>query len=1542
MSETTAGKLEKLKRNLLKITSKQFEELVASLISELLQVPIYLAKSGFQFGADAGTAGNDGRHLRVECKQYDKTVIDDRELRGEIDDSLLINESLEAWILASTQALSLQSANKLDRKSEDVGVPIIIIDWQNTGFPVLAALCCVSPDIIGSQLSEESRAIVESLTSDSTNTLNQLKTNFDSWSLGLRSLARDSHKKLKGLWNSASESNAYFHQNIAGGVAKVIKRQNIDLELNAWYETTTDEPFGLLGNEGVGKTWAAITWIHSNEEHLPVSLVIPSSKSFNDKPINETSIIELVGDKLSEITKSQRKKSHWHRRVELLLKRPRLDGPIFLLLIDGLNQEPSIDWTALFKSLQGDLFAGRVKVIFTCRNSFFNDKLHHLRGLISKPKTIQVTDYDDAHGSELDQKLALDGLTREEFQDDVLTLARNPRLFNLVVNLKGQLNGSTEVTVHRLLWEYGKDSMGVRSVASFSEGDWQIWLKDMAKYFATGIKEYSIKEIGESTARPDLSFKEVQARISDIIDGNFTEKNPDSGNHQFNPKIVAHALGLALLVDVLTVKSEAFEDYESRLNSWLDPISGLDERSEILRAAVSILLIKNPDTNTRLAGALVSAWLNTQNLANSHRDELFTLAIHLVEPLLDTIEHSDSYAQDSARVLALNALKLIPKNHAKTYESFIARSCKWLKTISMDFPYFENQKEQEDYHSKRMVELLGKVEFGEWSILGKQFTLTRNSEDSLANSIPSLLEGFPLEKAIPVFELAAISISISYKSKLWNNLKWLVHLNEIDTEKTIIELRKLSFQLHSRPTEFGINKKISNRAAALTRWLSPFEEDEVEAGKLNDNFYAYETYEQNYLTCPAESYFQLEWRHAKEALLNTNINLRTKLQKIQKFILDPRFEIPDAFKAQVEHAGKFTDVSKLETGSQYTMEDHDFESLELALARCTPKTLARLMRKKLMQMEKLPAHSRFRRAVASNKHMILAGVPEKNATKHLRLSSQDTDTAREWVASSFLFKIELHDQPAMIQAETLLQADVENICIDIYRILKPLSVVEAEELVAKYGNSKPAKIAILIFLLIETPVDKSESVWSWLINLAKGENEDLRKLSFRNLAIASSERFGQFLISEDWTWEASKAEWENHYGSLALIYSTKTTSFELIAHKIAPWLILEAIKLRGNLQDELRIALSIVNKSVLLPSQDVPDLGSYVIIDQSIQEQYLQAKKIKPIESGDLKEYFDTDDKTRLDRYNQSLDTAMSRITEARMHGASFYLFSFGHGDLDLVIEHSPTSVAPWIEGLDTLSADFRKRINLSCSFYISLCESLLKFQPELGTKLWRGLETALHSIRFNSEASVLTLLHILFRAPTSEPLSLLREEILNPEHSKTDMDLFSIALAAQMNGHSDWLDEMISKDQASLLPWKNKRAIVLQGFVTNDPPSIEDTWPSGPIASSYEELRLLSAYRRNIEACNKFWWNAYLQSTNPDDAYAAWLLFMHTADRRIWQWYPRNHSRSETNSFENLKLLHAELNIQELDRTIEKQEKVLKETYLGMDLPSNFGVWAV
>ena len=309
----------KLKRELQNAQeASKLERLAAALIGRLLDVPIAVAKSGFQHGADAGPAGQHGRRFRLECKKYsDNSSLSERELLGEIDQALARDEALEAWVLVATRRVSEDIRQSLNQHGERLGVPVLIIDWMDHDMAPLAALCAFAPDLVEKEFSKEAGASARSLQAISEGAVERLRRDLQSWCLGFEAIRTRSHDKLDEIWNSSRESKAVLGQDVAGGAQqKKVKRSAVHEALNTWWQGAArdDAPAGVVGLEGAGKTWATLHWLIDSKDTQPVILMMPSSAVAAIGNVSETAVKQLLADSLHEIS-GIRDREHWLRRT---------------------------------------------------------------------------------------------------------------------------------------------------------------------------------------------------------------------------------------------------------------------------------------------------------------------------------------------------------------------------------------------------------------------------------------------------------------------------------------------------------------------------------------------------------------------------------------------------------------------------------------------------------------------------------------------------------------------------------------------------------------------------------------------------------------------------------------------------------------------------------------------------------------------------------------------------------------------------------------------------------------------------------------------------------------------------------------------------------------------------------------------------------------------------------------------------------------------------------------------------------------------------
>ncbi|RAP59120.1 hypothetical protein BTJ49_00005 [Oleiagrimonas sp. MCCC 1A03011] len=990
-------------------------------------------------------------------------------------------------------------------------------------------------------VSKEAAGLAKDLVQDGRAALELLRRDLESWNLGFERLRTLSLERLTTIWTTPRTSIAELGQDAAGGHHKgTIRRNQSFSALCSWWtaHATTDAPATVIGWEGVGKTWAVLDWLADRKQELPIVLLIPSSAVAGLVGVSKVAVKKFVGERLYELVES-RDPNHWYMRFERLLSRPVEEGPVITILFDGMNQEPSMPWLTLMRAFQDTEFAGRVRLILTTRNLHFTTKLASLRGLFTPPEIITVDIYDDAPGGEFDKRLQVEGLSRSDLHDDLIPLARTPRLFNLVIRFRDDMVEAGQVTVHRLLWEYGRDTVGTRAGKSFSEEDWRSWLQEIAQRHLAGTRDYNLRELADTTHRSDLTPTDVFRRLSDIVDAQFTTlKSAD--RRKITPLLVTHALAAALLADLDELSTPDCDAVDRRLAEWFDPIDGLDEKAEILRAGVSILLERDAaNTPSTIVSGLVLAWLRSQNVPDEHRNELARLAIPLCDALLDAIEQAGDRTHKSARLWAVNAIRAIPRSDMSMLAKIVERLTGWLRIVSRDVdpPQMMNE-ESERARVKRIVTRIGFDADGEHTVLGHRLIFVDRHYYTAAATIPSILEGFTLATALPVFEASALAMAIRDRQEYREGLTWLCLMNNVDFEATARSLRKRAKEIAAITPERGVHLDLPRRVAALLLWLTGDENDETAAAKLNPSIDRTWSYERDYEANPATSFFQLERRHAEQVLQNRSIAIFRRINRTQRFFSDPSFVPPPEFSRELGEFAAAFDVSALDTSRFATAESNAFESLAPVLARCSPEALADLMRRKLAGLADRPAEQRLASAVHATEQLLLASDESAAAARVLRLSHTEPEENDEASVATLLLIIEIQDLAAVDQITTIIEADLKWISSDLGDVLKSLSNEEADALARRYSDGTEKQVSDLVLLMSQSVTSINEDTWHWLTTLALNRGFVNRGVACKMLYAIDSQRFGVILANANWTWQPDENMWSNHYGSLALMDAT--------------------------------------------------------------------------------------------------------------------------------------------------------------------------------------------------------------------------------------------------------------------------------------------------------------------------------------------------------------------------------------------------------------------
>jgi hypothetical protein len=1048
--------------------------------------------------------------------------------------------------------------------------------------------------------------------------------------------------------------------------------------------------------------------------------------------------------------------------------------------------------------------------------------------------------------------------------------------------------------------------------------------------------------LSETASRPDLSGGQVYARLSDIVDGRFVTGLTGT-DYQLTPIVVAHALGAAVLAKLDAVTPPTFESINDELGQWLDPIAGLDQRAEILRAAVSILVERGGAEASKVAGVLVTAWLQSQNVSEAHRRELRGLAAHLTDALLDVVEQSSEPTHASARVWAVNALRGIDRKNATAFSIIVRRARIWCSVVSRGLGAPQHQgDEQERRRSQRFIDRVGIDASGPLRVLGIELTFVDHDVAGATSAIASLLQGFPLAGAVSAFEAAAIALAVAGPLKGWDSLHWLCLMNEIDPDETASALRTAADAVRKRKPEPGLHPGLPACAASLLLWLTGQEGDETAAVQLDPPWLSYE---EDYLPQPGRSLFPLERRHALQVLNDKTLQLLLRADKCRELWLDPTFEPPSAFIAEVRDFAQGIDAEKFDRHSGMTVEEHHFRMVEPILARCAPDLLGGIARRKVQSYRTCPAASRYWSAIEATANLVLVSDAEREAARALRLSNRDQDEGREWYATSQLLFLELHDLDAMQQAESIIDSESKDILVECEHILKPLSTEEAETLVNRFKTGPATQQRLLVILLAVQGTQFGHGTWEWLNDLAWGANPGLERLAYRALTKSDAARFGRDLFRRSWSWSSEKDLWLNHYGSGALIEASIGIPFDQVVPRIAPWRVLEAARKRGSDPAEVRLAATVFGQVLATSDLKIPDPGSRLSIDRSGKEPESFLVSVMPVSSDQqvsdpaaMKAAFDVE--AQVKAYQRAAQVAESRIRDARRSGASLYLTNIAAEDFKPALAHASDIVETWLEGCGEGNGEFDRRVGLAEGAYLALSEALLIHDPSRGAMVWQSTRQALRT-HYVGSAGIDEMIHILFRVPDSPEVAKLRDELVRLDQCHTDQDLLNVAIAADYNGKSEWLSTVIKREKASLLAWRRKRGLVLDGFRSHAILPVPEAWPDGEIRTSHDELRRWCARFRYRAACARHWWLAYLAADTPETAYAAWILLRHSADRRAWVWISNEAvPAGDASAFHRRKINQVELNLSRLRRAMEEQERDMNRKFLNCRIAEELAPW--
>src|SRR5207247_1127237 len=157
------------------------------------------------------------------------------------------------------------------------------------------------------------------------------------------------------IFSSKRQAKRFLRQPLAPGDKTAGEPMVRDVLVNQLKPLLTGKPDGkivaILGDEGSGKSWlAAQSWLLLKDRPL---MVVFSADDFSETSA-ATNLTEMLIDKLIAQTGgrfSEAACNRWHRKLERWGKGGTPDAIRLVVIIDGLNQRPQVDWAWLIEAM---------------------------------------------------------------------------------------------------------------------------------------------------------------------------------------------------------------------------------------------------------------------------------------------------------------------------------------------------------------------------------------------------------------------------------------------------------------------------------------------------------------------------------------------------------------------------------------------------------------------------------------------------------------------------------------------------------------------------------------------------------------------------------------------------------------------------------------------------------------------------------------------------------------------------------------------------------------------------------------------------------------------------------------------------------------------------------------------------------------------------------------------------------------------------------------------------------------------------------------
>jgi hypothetical protein len=1524
-----------------------FEDLVGELLEALTGLRFYAARSGDQGGRDGRASGPAGGYIVFECKRYSgDTALKDRDLMGGLAQAHISLPELDVWIIAASRDVTDQNLAGLQAFGKEHGIDIVPLESLPNSRGNLDFLVGAFPIVVERFANPGEFAAIKTAIEEAANSaesqaqLAELRKKFRQPSAGWPSWREGSHEEWSRIVSQETASRSRFGQPLDVSSGGGIPRIDAEAALDAWWSNNLSTLFAMTGGEGDGKSWSVAQWLTNQVQKthgdFPPIVFIPSRDAGSAKTLED-----LVLENVQRLFPTGDWRSKLYRWLEY--RDADANEPVAVVVLDGLNERHSSDyWRTVIETSFDKPWVGGIRLICTARSQYWDE-------FFAKRPSIAATRFKLQSFNDAELQLALNGrgLKVSDFPEELRPLLRRPRYFDLAATYRDQIAESGDFTLARLYFEDWRDRCD-RSNRHMSENGFNDFLRQIAEKYRDGVQQLAKSEI-EGFIGFDADSRDV---FRDLATGGVLEQQ--GLRWKVSEARLPMALGLLLGDELSTAPEDA--DLNERIAKWLEPHTGSDIEALIIEYAV-LTSVAQGATPQNIAN-LLQVWIDTQNPRSPAGSPIERRLIAYLPQCLDAyVELAKSVwgsAKDHpwAQEVLIRGFSFWVQNSQPVMQRIMPVLEEWLAMVPIDGPpmfrRMPNVGAAPDRDTRVQTLWPDAQASRDYELCGYRVRLIDDDGWLRLSHVAFVIISFIEDRRplVPAFARYSVAKAIHESADGQKELRWAIRSSKFDLEPLFQPHIQSLLSDNSRPAQW-VCSRLLRMIGTEAAWqaLSSLDEDAL---------YPEPDFEAERRKNPVESIFRCTIKDLEEYVSQENFKSRSFVDSAEDFAADTDLNLPPEVRKRLRPLLEQLEANPVWQGQWKSGEDHWLEKAEVVLSRVDPEAIANLIRRIVKGAPARSVEALYSLAFRLKDYDLLLDSDARRVLETVRQSNpelQGTADTKGTHCEFFLFSRALPLWDGSDQLRRLLARPAEALdWIDFENSYR--GPVDGN---LPQSNTPKDWFRTLYYLSVlgedKLNDDDLRSAYDTGDSLVRGSL--YRYVLFCNV---SKERFAPF--TSDWSWNTEMHHMEQTYGSLLLMKLAQEDQSQVPWKRLDPTFRATTLLKNGGSDADWAeysawFTKMIAALQVPLPNDDVPAYEITYCVQETgrpgrvslapepsrsvrfvAPESHWGGRSAETPFAGLIEEPEIVRERTKVQNQRlRDLDATAAQLGNYWMQRC------FPRDAIQAMLDHAPAIIDGSLRSLTTQPTP---KIPLTAvSYYSALVEVLFLKSDRIGdaVAVFRILRSLGYGVRIIDADTGLRQLDIdAFGAPeTAETRSLWDEELAA---CSSDLDLLELAIKVRRSPGGDsekWFDEVITQGLQSKSAYEQARAVSLRGFLEAEPNAEWLTETTKEDDSWYRTVLRTSQRRAKSERDARHWLKKFCEPASPDEAWAAFRLFLTIADRRCWLWC---HKELAILGEDDPRRSFFESNRDEVRKACKENEEKLPKSFLGCEVADQMSPW--